>query len=116
MLDGISRHVVVLLFCLAALTVGRLVGTGETQPPVRECGNLQASGPGVYNVTSRVIRCRTARRLARDLDSNFGDHCSNSGRCRYRAWECLFRASAERWIDIRCTRSRGRVFRYQSYN
>jgi hypothetical protein len=85
---------------------------------IHECGNYgftadgdgpkwtyrQLEGAGTYNVTSRVVRCRTARRVA--LHAYPGK--------RYRGWRCRYVSHAEEFADVRCTKRGGRVVRYQA--
>lgn len=107
--------------CVLAL-IGLLMlavsGTARAAAPIHECGNwgwaANGDGPkwtyrpiqgaGTYNVTSRVVRCRTARRVA--LHAYPGNH--------YRRWRCRYVSRAEEFADVRCTKSGGRVVRYQA--
>lgn len=89
--------------------------------PVRECGNYgyhdgrqqwtyePLTGAGTYNVTSRVVGCRTARRLALHASSRAG----NDRTWRYRRWRCRYVSRAYEYADVRCTRAGGRVVRWQ---
>src|SRR3954470_23104871 len=88
--------------------------------PIRECGNYglvngherwtygQIDGGGIFNVTSRVVRCRTARRVARHAYSKSGKR-----HYRYKHWKCHVLHEGLDYADTRCTRSRGRVVRWQ---
>jgi hypothetical protein len=84
---------------------------------VRECGNKGVhrngrygwgngpiSGAGTYNLTTRHVSCRRARRFVnryRGTDTY------------YPTWDCRERNAYES-SDVRCTASRGRVIRWQS--
>lgn len=85
---------------------------------IRECGNYgftadgrgpmwtyrAVEGAGTYNVTSRVVHCRTARRVALHA---YPHHA-------YRGWSCRYVSRAEEYADIRCTKPGGRVVRFQA--
>jgi hypothetical protein len=79
--------------------------------PIRECGDVNRS---IYNVTSRVVSCRTARRLVRRLVILPG--CTEDRYCHYRGWRCTqygYRIPRGYETDSRCTKPGGRVVRYQ---
>jgi len=61
-------------------------------------------GAGIFNVTTRRAGCTTARRVSRKA------YLGNT----YRGWRCRYVARGYESADIRCTRSRGRVVRWQS--
>jgi hypothetical protein len=88
--------------------------------PIKECGDYPGGvGAGVYNITTRVTRCRVARRMARRF---WHGHWKNvprtdrprSGR-RFRrgSYTCRNRHIGTELNDMRCTASRGRVVRWQ---
>jgi hypothetical protein len=91
--------------------------------PIKECGNQEAggewtydeiSGAGVYNLTSRVISCRAARRVVSTLHHAWDGpsiprHVTVFG---YR-YTCRLLSQAVELFDIRCTARRGRVARWQ---
>jgi hypothetical protein len=106
--------------CLITTIAGAalLTCTPASAAPIRECGNYdgarwtfdQIDGAGIFNLTSRVVSCKTARRVA--LRSHPGD--------RYRrTWSwgdftCRILAEAFEYEDVRCKASGGRVVRWQS--
>ena len=106
---------------LAALTTAALFVTGvvpAAAAPIRECGNFdglrwtyrEIQGAGIWNVTSRVVGCRTARRMTSRAYRTY-----RGGRAwRYRAWTCRILVQKHEYSDTRCTASGGRVVRWQS--
>lgn len=87
--------------------------------PVRKCGNYdlerwtygQVYGAGIFNVKARVVRCRTARRVAiRSLHRARPD----AGVWRWRVWTCRLLAEGYEFYDVRCRARRGRMVRYQT--
>src|SRR3954469_12102172 len=80
--------------------------------PIRECGNYglvngherwtygQIDGGGIFNVTSRVVRCHTARRVARRASRK-----SYRKHFHYKHWNCRVLHEATDYADIRCTRT-----------
>ena len=89
--------------------------------PIRECGNYgwkngamrwtfgSIDGAGTFNVTSRVVGCRTARRVATRSYPN-----RQVSRWYWRGWSCRELVSRHEYSDNRCTRSGGRVVRWQT--
>jgi hypothetical protein len=74
--------------------------------PIRECGNAGTLYNGqvrIYNVTSRVVRCRFARRFARSQVRYGGPACREDRWCTYRGWRCRHIAYRTE-SDVRCTR------------
>jgi hypothetical protein len=68
----------------------------------------------IYNVTTRVVPCRFARRFARRVITD--PACAEDRYCRYRGWRCRnvgYRIPRGYEVDSRCTRSGGRVVRFQ---
>jgi hypothetical protein len=88
---------------------------GSAAAPIRECGDagrLYTGRVQVYNVTSRVVGCRFARRFARSQILYGGPACREDRWCTYRGWTCRHVAYRDE-SDIRCTKSGGRVVRWQ---
>jgi hypothetical protein len=78
---------------------------------IRECGDVNRH---IYNVTTRVVPCRFARRFARRVITD--PACAEDRYCRYRGWRCRnvgYRIPRGYEVDSRCTRSGGRVVRFQ---
>jgi hypothetical protein len=104
---------------LLAVVFGALVVTPASAAPIRECGSygLTADGDGplwtygevsgaspAYNLTTRKVRCRSARRFAlhyRGTDTY------------YPRWRCR-EVNQYEWSDVRCAASRGRVIHWQA--
>ena len=107
----------------AAVVVGvLLIPSGASAAPIRECGDWgdtgsgrlgwtfgKIRGAGIFNLTSRRVSCRTARRVAR-----FSYPDRNVRRWSWRGYSCRILASAHEYSDQRCTKSGGRVVRWQS--
>jgi hypothetical protein len=80
--------------------------TARSAQRIRECGNAGTLYRGqvrIYNVTSRVVRCRFARRFARSQVRNGGPACREDRWCTFRGWRCRHVAYRTE-SDIRCTR------------
>lgn len=90
----------------ASGTGGDATGGAEAAR-VRECGDLQNEGAGVYNVTSRRIRCPRARRVARRYYRNGRRNGRTLG------FRCREKQLGTELFDVRCTRAGGRVVRFQ---
>jgi hypothetical protein len=107
------------IVAVAAASAGFALASPAVAPaeaaPIRECGNagtLYSGQVRVYNVTSRVVGCRFARRFARAQIRQGGPACREDRWCTYRGWRCrhvAYRAES----DVRCTKSGGRVVRWQ---
>lgn len=107
----------------AATVVGvLLLPSTASAHSIRECGSHgdtgngrigwtygRILGAGTFNVTSRVVSCRTARRVAR---RSYPDRYVR--RWSWRGWRCRILASAHEYSDQRCTKRGGRVVRWQS--
>jgi hypothetical protein len=84
----------------------------SAQAPIRECGDLKRRR--IYNITTRRVSCRFARRFARDIFRN--PACAEDRYCRFRRFRCThynYRIPGGREGDVRCTRRGGRVVRFQ---
>lgn len=111
------RHVAVIAASIAC--VAALPATASAAP-IGECGNHgwvedlgrvawvmdidRISGAGTFNVTSRQVACRVARRVA--MKSYPGSN--------YRGWRCRYVSEAHEYADVRCTRPSGAVVRWQT--
>lgn len=82
-------------------------GSSAERSAVRECGDLQKKGAGVYNVTSRRVRCPRARRVARRY------YNSGAGNGRALGFRCRQKQLGSELFDVRCTRRGKRVVRFQ---
>jgi hypothetical protein len=106
-----------LVVLLLALTAG-----SASAAPIKECGGYDPGvgfvsgdpdGAGVYNITARVVACRTARSVVARYYNQFSDYCGNGPNCQIDDWTCRTRSLGIEYADTRCTRSRGRVVRFQ---
>jgi hypothetical protein len=102
---------------IAALLSAAALATPAHAAPIVECGNYGATasgrvgwtyadieGAGIYNVTTRNVRCSSARgfvRRYRGTDTY------------YPTWRCR-EVNDYEFSDIRCTASRGRVIHWQT--
>jgi hypothetical protein len=104
---------------LIAIVALSCVATPASASSIRECGNYGFTEDGdgplwtyrqvagatpAYNLTTRRVSCRRARRFAlryRGTDTYFP------------RWNCR-EVNKYEWSDIRCTASRGRVIHWQA--
>jgi hypothetical protein len=103
----------------AALAAAMLASVADAAP-IRECGNFPDAngrwtydsirGAGIYNVTTRRVRCARARDIVRHI--RFGRRAPF--RPHYPGWFCRYVHRAYESVDIRCTASGGRVVRWQA--
>lgn len=107
------------IICVAFAAVALVNVDAASAAPIRECGNYGYTEDGrgplwtyedvsgaspAYNLTTRRVACRTARRFAlryRGTDSY------------YPRWKCR-EVNRYEWSDVRCTASGGRVIRWQA--
>ncbi len=95
---------------VVAAVVGLLLAQHTASAaPIRECGSYR-DGAGIVSVTSRGVSCRTARRVAR-----YSGPDRYVRRWSWRGYSCRLLASEYRYSDSRCTKSGGRVVRWQTY-
>jgi hypothetical protein len=109
-----TRRIIAAAALTAGLTAPSAALAAEAAP-IRECGDagtLYGGQVRVYNVTSRVVGCRFARRFARAQIRHGGPACREDRWCSYRGWRCRHVAYRTE-SDIRCTKSGGRVVRWQ---
>lgn len=111
------RAVTPLLGLGAVALVALTLATGAAASGINECGNWGVhangrvgwgmgpiQGAGIFNVTTRRVGCRTARRFVRRYKG------TDSGYPRWRCHEINDYESS----DVRCTAAGGRVIRWQS--
>ena len=91
-------------------------GAADAAAPIRECGDYApGGGAGVFNITTRVTKCRTARRMARRLYHGHWRNIKPEGQPFPRGeYTCRWRSIGIEAADVRCTASRGRVVRFQT--
>ncbi len=106
-----------LLTVLAAAIAGAY---GPVSPavgaPIRECGRVGGSGYSVFNITSRVTSCATARRVARKYPPRrLEERAASLGpTIRRGSYSCRWQSWGVEGVDMRCTASGGRVVRWQA--
>jgi hypothetical protein len=114
------------LILIAAWLPAVAAGPAAAAPP-RDCGNYgypegyagdkpiftqkQIVGAGVYDIQTRVARCRTARRMVRRFWAGRWGDCTPG--CRRGSFTCLDRRLGDELFRMRCTASRGRVVRFE---
>jgi hypothetical protein len=115
--------------CLGVVLASLCLATpaAAVAAPPRECGNYgypagyggerpiftdeEIVGAGVYDIRTKVARCRTARRMVRRFWNGRWGECSPG--CRRGSFRCRNRrVGDEVWI-MRCTASRDRVVRFE---
>lgn len=92
------------LACTCALVIAVLPQSAGASTRIRECGDIAAEF--AYNITSRAVSCRKARRVVRAWNGR--------GNVTIRGLACRYRDIGHEAGDIRCTGSRGRVVRWQT--
>lgn len=114
-----SLKPIVMRLVVAGLLLA-ITSTASASQGIRECGGYDPGygfvsgdpmGAGVYNITTRVVSCRTARKVVRRYYVE--NWCGRSLSCYVGAWNCRTRILGSEYLDTRCTRSRGRVVRFQ---
>ena len=89
--------------------------------PITECGNYgwiegqgrtgwtygRIDGAGIFNVTTRRVGCRYARRFVRSWEGQVGAR-------RHRGFKCRYVSQAHEYADVRCTRRGAKVIRWQT--
>jgi hypothetical protein len=98
---------------VAVLAVAFLPSSAQAAP-ITECGgagSLYGGGIRITNVTTRGVKCPTARRFSRSFVTRGGPACNEDRYCRFRGWDCLQYARGGK-IDTRCTTG-SRVIRWQ---
>ena len=80
--------------------------------PIKECGNYSPyDGYGIYNITTRIVRCGKARRMARA--AFHGDKPFPHGYVRWGSFNCTVTHIGIETDDLRCVRKGGGVVRWQ---
>lgn len=92
-----------------------VTASGAAAATVRECGNYApGGGAGVYNITTRVTACRTARTMAkRFYNGRWTNLPRDARRFRRGKYTCRNRNTGIELADLRCTAAGGRVVRWQ---
>ena len=114
---------------VAVLTAAALLACAgsASAAPVKHCGNYgipegssgtrpvfthkAIAGAGVYDIQTRVARCRTARRMVRRFWSGSWGHCDPT--CRRGRFTCVNRQTGDEVWIMRCTAAGGRVVRFE---
>ena len=72
-------------------------------PKLRSCGNLEAGGVLVGDITTKRVRCPSARSVARAVPSE----CGNEGTCSVRGFSCITAQALEELRFARCSKASG---------
>ena len=101
-MDSAPRSLIALiLFLIASALAAEPAGASGA---IKECGDLPSQA--AYNITSRSVRCKEARRVVRGWGGR--------GNVTVRGLACRYRDTGYEAGDIRCTGSRGGVVRWQT--
>jgi hypothetical protein len=108
------------LIAVVALSVTLTSPVLAQAASINECGNAGSAYGGavkIVNVTSRNVGCVSARRFARRFVRVAGSEtdytCDEDRHCTWRGWSCTNIARGSQ-TDHRCTKSGGRVIRFQT--
>lgn len=111
------RHVWLIPTLIATVVV--LAGTTNEVAAAssNECGRIPSNGGySVFNITTRVTSCRTARRMARRYYNGDWDNVPRRPGRTFRrgSYTCSYRLEGSEGIDMRCTATGGRVVRFHA--
>jgi hypothetical protein len=85
---------------LAALALALIPGTAASAPPLRACGNTEAGGVLIGDITTKRVPCGNARRVARAVP----EACGNQGTCTVRGFSCITARALEELRFARCSK------------
>ena len=118
------RVLTVVVLAAAALACA---GAPASAAPLKGCGNYgypeghtgdrpvftyeDIFGAGVYGIHTRVVRCRTARRMVRRFWNGDWGRCDPT--CRRGRFRCRNTQTGDEVYVMRCTASGGRVVRFE---
>ena len=101
----------------ALLAMVAIAGLASLDPPnasgnsaIRECGDM--AHRFAFNITTRKVPCRKARRVVRRWNKTVAGQRSGDGRVL--GLYCDYRDTGYEVGDIRCTGAHGRVVRWQT--
>ncbi len=94
---------------LAAAVLILLPSTASAAPKLRACGNLESAGVLIGDITTKRVRCPTAREVARAVPAA----CGNQGTCQVRGYSCITARALEELRFARCSKPRGNSELYQ---
>lgn len=97
------------ILAAAVLAAGAVESSSARVAATRECGALAQRL--AFNITSRNVSCREARRVVRRWSNTTAQRGGNG---RVRSLYCRYRDTGYEAGDIRCTGSRSRVVRWQT--
>ncbi len=90
------------------------LGRSPPQAPIRECGNYApGGGAGVYNITTRITSCRTARWMVRRFYQGQWTVPPTSRPFWHWIFYCRNRKIGYESWDLRCAGTHGRAVRWQ---
>ena len=88
---------------IAAALLVLVPASASAAPTLRACGNLEASGVLVGDITTKRVRCPSARDVARAVP----EACGNEGTCQVRGFSCITAQALEELRFARCSKARG---------
>jgi hypothetical protein len=89
---------------LAAVLLVLLPSGASAAPKLRSCGNLEAPGGLlVGDITTKRVRCPSARDVAREVP----EECGFEGTCQVRGFSCITAQALEELRFARCSKARG---------
>ena len=95
---------------LAVLALTAAVPAQAEAAPIKECGDI-GSGYSAANITTRIVACGQARRIARAM--YYGQVRLPYGRSWWGPFRCTVRSVGYETRDVRCVRYHGGVVRWQ---
>ena len=116
----------VLIAAVLAVAAFASAGGSASAAPLTDCGNYgypegdpggkpvftkeDIVGAGVYDIRTRAVRCRTARRMVRRFWNGRWGRCDPT--CRRGRFRCRDRQTGDEVSLMRCTAPGGRVVRF----
>jgi hypothetical protein len=92
-----------ILIVAALLAVALAPTAASAAPKLRSCGNLEAGGVLVGDITTKRVTCENARPVARAVPAA----CGNEGTCRVRGFSCITAQALEELRFARCSKASG---------
>jgi hypothetical protein len=88
---------------LVAALLAILPASASAAPKLRACGNLTSDGVLVGDITTKRVRCGSARDVARAVPRE----CGNEGTCQVSGFSCITAQALEELRFARCSKARG---------
>jgi hypothetical protein len=92
---------ILIALALAALVAPASANAAQT---LRSCGNTESGGVLIGDITTKRVKCRLARRVAREAVDACGTESAAS--CRVRGFTCLTARTAPELRFARCSKAR----------